>query len=30
MERLTARQTESGDGFRTRLRAAREELRAAV
>lgn len=30
MQRLTARQTESGDGFRTRVRAAREELRAAV
>jgi len=30
MQRLGARQTESGDGFRTRVRAAREELRAAV
>jgi guanylate kinase len=30
MQRLTARRTESGDGFRTRVRAAREELRAAV
>lgn len=30
MQRLTSRRTESGDGFRTRLRAAREELRAAV
>lgn len=30
MQRLTGRQTESGDGFRTRVRAAREELRAAV
>ena len=30
MQRLTSRQTESGDGFRTRVRAAREELRAAV
>ena len=30
MQRLTARQTESGDGFRTRVRAARDELRAAV
>ena len=30
MQRLTSRQTESGDGFQTRLRAAREELRAAV
>lgn len=30
MRRLTARQTESGEEFRTRVRAAREELRAAV
>lgn len=30
MQRLTSRQTETGDGFRTRLKAAREELRAAV
>jgi guanylate kinase len=30
MHRLSSRQTESGDGFRTRVRAAREELRAAV
>jgi guanylate kinase len=30
MQRLTSRRTESGDGFRTRVRAAREELRAAV
>lgn len=30
LARLSARQTESGDGFRTRVRAAREELRAAV
>ena len=30
MQRLTGRQTESGDGFRARVRAAREELRAAV
>jgi len=30
MQRLTARQTESGDAFRTRVRAARDELRAAV
>jgi guanylate kinase len=30
MQRLTSRKTESGDGFRTRVRAAREELRAAV
>jgi guanylate kinase len=30
MQRLSARQTESGDGFRTRVQAAREELRAAV
>jgi len=30
MQRLTARRTESGDGFRTRVRAARDELRAAV
>ena len=30
MQRLTARQTESGDDFRTRVRAARDELRAAV
>lgn len=30
MQRLTLRQTESADEFRTRLRAAREELRAAV
>lgn len=30
MQRLNARQTESGDGFKTRVRAAREELRAAV
>ena len=30
MRRLTSRQTETGDGFRTRLKAAREELRAAV
>lgn len=30
LRRLTARQTESGDGFQTRVRAAREELRAAV
>lgn len=30
MQRLTGRRTETGDGFRTRVRAAREELRAAV
>lgn len=30
MRRLTSRQTESEEAFRTRLRAAREELRAAV
>jgi len=30
LQRLSARQTESGDGFRTRVRAAREEVRAAV
>ena len=30
LQRLSARKTESGDGFRTRVRAAREELRAAV
>jgi guanylate kinase len=30
MQRLTGRQTESGEAFRTRVRAAREELRAAV
>lgn len=30
MQRLTGRQTESGEAFRTRLRAAREELLAAV
>ena len=30
LQRLSSRQTESGDGFRTRVRAAREELRAAV
>ncbi len=30
MQRLTSRQTESGEAFRTRVRAAREELRAAV
>jgi guanylate kinase len=30
MQRLSARQTESGDGFRTRVRGAREELLAAV
>jgi guanylate kinase len=30
MRRLTSRKTESEDEFRTRLRAAREELRAAV
>jgi guanylate kinase len=30
MNRLTGRQTESGEAFRTRVRAAREELRAAV
>ena len=30
MQRLTLRQTESADEFRTRVRAAREELRAAV
>jgi len=30
IRRLSARQTESGDGFRTRVRAAREEVRAAV
>jgi guanylate kinase len=30
MQRLSSRQTESGDGFRTRVRAAREELKAAV
>jgi guanylate kinase len=30
MNRLTLRQTESGEAFRTRVRAAREELRAAV
>jgi guanylate kinase len=30
MQRLTSRRTESEDAFRTRVRAAREELRAAV
>ena len=30
LKRRRSRQTESGDGFRTRVRAAREELRAAV
>jgi guanylate kinase len=30
MRRLSGRQTESVEGFRTRVRAAREELRAAV
>jgi len=30
MKRLNSRQTESGEAFRTRVRAAREELRAAV
>ena len=30
MQRLTLRQTESAEEFRTRVRAAREELRAAV
>lgn len=30
MRRLTGRRTETEDAFRTRLRAAREELRAAV
>jgi len=30
LQRLSARQTESAEGFRTRVRAAREELRAAV
>jgi guanylate kinase len=30
MHRLTSRQTESEEAFRTRVRAAREELRAAV
>ena len=30
MQRLTSRQTESDNAFRTRVRAAREELRAAV
>ena len=30
MHRLTSRRTESGDGLQTRVRAAREELRAAV
>lgn len=30
MQRLASRKTESGDGLRTRVRAAREELRAAV
>jgi len=30
LQRLTSRRTESGDVFRTRVRAAREELRAAV
>src|SRR5687767_1711099 len=30
MQRLTGRRTETGDEFRTRLKAAREELRAAV
>jgi guanylate kinase len=30
MRRLTSRQTESEEAFRTRVRAAREELRAAV
>lgn len=30
MRRLLSRQTESGDGLRTRVKAAREELRAAV
>ena len=30
LQRLTSRQTESEEAFRTRVRAAREELRAAV
>lgn len=30
MQRLTGRQTESDEAFRTRIQAAREELRAAV
>ena len=30
MQRLSSRQTESGDGFRARVRAARDELKAAV
>lgn len=30
LQRLSGRQTESGDGFRTRVRAAREELNAAL
>ena len=30
LQRLNSRQTESGEAFRTRVRAAREELRAAV
>jgi guanylate kinase len=30
MNRLTSRQTESGEAYQTRVRAAREELRAAV
>jgi guanylate kinase len=30
LQRLSARQTESGEAFRTRVQAAREELRAAV
>ena len=30
VHRLSGRQTESGDAFRTRVRAAREEVRAAV
>jgi guanylate kinase len=30
VQRLTGRQTESGDAFRTRVTAAREEVRAAV
>ncbi len=30
LDRLASRRTESGDGFRTRVRAAREELHAAL
>lgn len=30
LQRLSGRQTESGDGYRTRVRAAREELHAAL